>query len=43
MLQPTFWPLAVSSIPLTRSGAVSNRTWTSAENVSLSAFWITAR
>ena len=25
---PTFCPLAVSSIPLTRSGAVSNRTWT---------------
>jgi hypothetical protein len=38
MLHATFCPFAVSSIPLTRSGAVSNRTRTSAEKVSLSAF-----
>jgi hypothetical protein len=34
----TFCPFAVSSMPLTRSGAVSNRTRISAEKVSLSAF-----
>ncbi len=38
MLHETFCPLVVSSIPPTRSGAVSNRTRTSAETVSLSAF-----
>ncbi len=43
MLHATFCPFVVSSIPLTRSGAVSKRTWMSAENVSLSAFWIAAR
>ena len=43
MLQATFCPFAVSSIPLTRSGAVSKRIWMSAEKVSLSAFWIAAR
>jgi hypothetical protein len=43
MLQATFCPLAVSSIPLTKSGAVSNRRWISAEKVSLSAFCIVAR
>ena len=43
MLQATFCPFVVSSIPLIKSGAVSNRTWISAEKVSLSACWITAR
>ena len=43
MLQATFCPFVVSSIPLTKSGAVSNRMWISAEKVSLSAFWIAAR
>ena len=40
MLQATFCPCAVSSIPLITSGAVSNRTWTSADKVSLIAWWI---
>ena len=43
MLQATFCPFVVSSIPLIRSGAVSNRMRISAEKVSLSAFWIAAR
>ena len=43
MLQATFFPFVVSSIPLTRSGAVSNRTRILAEKVSLSAFCIAAR
>ena len=43
MLHATFCPFVVSSIPLIRSGAVSNRTWISAEKVSLSACWIAAR
>jgi len=34
----TFCPFVVSSMPLIKSGAVSNRTWISAEKVSLSAF-----
>ena len=38
MLHATFCPFVVNSIPLTSSGAVSNRTWISAEKVSLSAF-----
>ena len=37
MLQATFRPFAVSSMPLITSGAVSNRTWISAEKVWLSA------
>ena len=36
MLQATFCPFMVSSTPLTRSGAVSNRMWTSAHWCSLS-------
>ena len=40
MLHATFWPFAVSSIPLTKSGAVSNRTQMLAEKVSLSAFCV---
>ena len=43
MLQATFFPFVVSSIPLTRSGAVSNRTRILAEKVSLSSFCIAAR
>ena len=38
MLHDSFRPFVVSAIPLTRSGAVSNRILTSAEKVSLSAF-----
>jgi len=43
MLQATFCPFVVSSIPPTRSGAVSNRTRILAEKVSLSAFCIAVR
>src|ERR1035438_6823844 len=43
MLHATFCPFVVSSMPLIRSGAVSNRTRISAEKVSLSAFCMAAR
>ena len=43
MLQATFWPPAVSSMPQTRSGEVSKRTGISAEKVSLRAVWMAAR
>src|ERR1035441_211539 len=43
MLHATFCPFVVSSMPLTRSGAVSKRTRISAEKVSLSAFCMAAR
>ena len=38
MLQAILCPFVMSSTPLTSSGEASNRTWTSAEKVSLSAF-----
>ena len=43
MLQATFCPFVVSSIPLTKSAAVSKRTRMAAEKLSLSAFCIAVR